>query len=223
MLIASCEYNCSNEILSVTAMLSVPQCFVRPNEAKKAADDSKLRFAHIDGDHLTLLNVYHAFKQNMEDPQWCYDNFVNYRSLKSADNVRQQLCRIMDRFNLKRTSTDFTSKEYYLNIRKALCSGFFMQVAHLERTGHYLTIKDNQIVQLHPSTCLDHKPEWVLYNEFVLTTKNYIRTVTDVKPEWLIKTAPQYYNMDNFPQCEAKRQLEQIIAKVNSRQYQKGF
>lgn len=144
----------------------------------------------------------------MEDPQWCYDNFVNYRSLKSADNVRQQLSRIMDRFSLKRTSTDFTSKDYYINIRKALVNGFFMQVsnvhfytlkipknnpkillyiqyffkvAHLERTGHYLTIKDNQIVQLHPSTCLDHKPEWVIYNEFVLTTKNYIRTVTDIK------------------------------------------
>ena len=29
--------------------------------------------------------------------------------------------------------------------------------------------------------------------------------------------------MSNFPQCEAKRQLEQIIAKINSRQYQKGF
>lgn len=51
----------------------------------------------------------------------------------------------------------------------------------MERTGQYLTIKDNQMVQLHPSTCLDHKPEWVLYNEFVLTTKNYIRTVTDIK------------------------------------------
>jgi pre-mRNA-splicing factor ATP-dependent RNA helicase DHX15/PRP43 len=144
----------------------------------------------------------------MEDTQWCYDNFVNYRSLKSADNVRQQLSRIMDRFNLKRTSTEFTSKDYYVNIRKALVSGFFMQasvkedilfsmkkcfaflklnvgallqVAHLERTGHYLTIKDNQIVQLHPSTCLDHKPDWVIYNEFVLTTKNYIRTVSDIK------------------------------------------
>lgn len=42
----------------------VPQCFVRPNETKKAADDAKTRFAHIDGDHLTLLNVYHAFKQS---------------------------------------------------------------------------------------------------------------------------------------------------------------
>lgn len=35
-----------------------------------------------------------------------------------------------------------------------------LQVAHLERTGHYLTVKDNQMVYLHPSTCLDHKPEW---------------------------------------------------------------
>lgn len=65
---------------------------------------------------------------DMEDVQWCYDNFVNYRSLKSADNVRQQLSRIMDRFSLKRTSTDFNSRDYYMNIRKALVSGFFMQV-----------------------------------------------------------------------------------------------
>jgi pre-mRNA-splicing factor ATP-dependent RNA helicase DHX15/PRP43 len=42
----------------------VPQVFVRPTEAKKAADEAKTRFAHIDGDHLTMLNVYHAFKQS---------------------------------------------------------------------------------------------------------------------------------------------------------------
>lgn len=125
-------------------------------------------------------------------------------------------------------------------------------MAHLERTGQYLTIKDNQVVQLHPSTCLDHKPEWVVYNEFVLTTKNYIRTVTDVKrefefnilentfpasknlminvnslfsspAEWLLKIAPQYYDMNNFPQCEAKRQLEVMQARMDSKQFQQGF
>ena len=69
----------------------------------------------------------------MEDPHWCHDNFVNYRSLKSADNVRQQLSRIMDRFNMPRRSTDFTSRDYYINIRKALVSGFFMQVCDAER------------------------------------------------------------------------------------------
>jgi len=218
MVIASTDHNCSNEALSIVAMLSVQQVFTRPNDAKKAADEAKMKFAHIDGDHLTLLNVYHAFKQNHEEMQWCFDNFLNNRSLKSADNVRQQLARIMDRFNLKRTSTEFNSREYYVNIRKSLVTGFFMQIAHLERTGHYLTVKDNQVVQLHPSTCLDHKPEWVLYNEFVLTTKNYIRTCTDVKAEWLVKIAAQYYDMRNFPNCEAKKVLERLIQKAHRRQ-----
>jgi len=207
MLIASCDFNCSNEILTVVAMLSVPPCFMRPNDAKKAADEAKQAFAHQDGDHLTMLNVFHAYKQNGADQGWCYDNFLQYRALNSANDVREQLGRILDRFGLPRASNDFNSKEYYINIRKSICSGYFMQVAHLERSGHYLTIKDNQVVERHPSTALDHKPEWCLYHEFVLTSKKYIRTVTDIKSDWLLELAPQYYEMSNFPDCEAKRKL----------------
>nr|XP_057924611.1 pre-mRNA-splicing factor ATP-dependent RNA helicase DHX15 [Doryrhamphus excisus] len=213
MVVASCEFDCSDEALSITAMLSVPQCFIRPTEAKRVSDEAKMRFAHADGDHLTLLNVYHAFKQNHESSQWCYDNFVSYRSLMSADNVRLQLCRIMDRLGLPRRSCAHNCREYYTNIRRMLVTGFFMQVAHLERTGHYLTVMDNQVVQLHPSTVLGRKPEWVIYSEFVLTAKNYIRTCTHVEPEWLLKVAPRYYEMSKFPQCEAKRQLQRIMGK----------
>lgn len=72
--------------------------------------------------------------------------------------------------------------------------------------------------QLHPSTCLDSKPEWVLYNEFVLTTKNWVRTVTDVRGEWLVEIAPQYYELAQFPQCEARRVLERLWAKRNAQQ-----
>ncbi|CAL5433523.1 unnamed protein product [Camellia sinensis] len=97
----------------------LPHCFIRPKEAQKAADEAKARFGHIDGDHLTLLNVYHAYKQN-KDPSWCYENFVNQRALKAADNVRQQLVWIMARFNLKQCSTDFNSRDYYINIKKAM-------------------------------------------------------------------------------------------------------
>ena len=59
---------------------------------------------------------------------------------------------------------------------------------------------------------LDHKPEWCLYDEFVLTTKNFIRTVTEVKIDWLLELAPAYYDMSNFPECEAKRILSRRIA-----------
>lgn len=47
-------------------------------------------------------------------------------------------------------------------------------------------IRPLQVVALHPSTCLDRKPEWVVYNEFVLTSKNFIRTVTDIRGEWYL-------------------------------------
>ena len=51
------------------------------------------------GDHLSLLNAYHAFKQNQEASDWCYDNFLNHRALKAADSVRSQLvglCHLTD-------------------------------------------------------------------------------------------------------------------------------
>jgi hypothetical protein len=77
---------------------------------------------------LTLLNVYHAWKSNGEDSQWSYDNFLNQRSLKAADSVRTQLARICSRLNVPLVSTPFEDKSYYMNIRKAISAGYFMQV-----------------------------------------------------------------------------------------------
>jgi pre-mRNA-splicing factor ATP-dependent RNA helicase DHX15/PRP43 len=213
MVCVSPQFTCANEILTITAMLSVPNPFIRPRDQQKEADDAKAQFSHVEGDHLTLLNAYHAFKQNGEDSQWAWNNYLNFRAMKSADNVRSQLMRIANRYDMNLRSTEFTSRDYYLNIRKAILSGYFMQVAHLERKGSYLTVKDNQEVSLHPSTCLDNKPQWVVYNEFVLTTKNYIRTCTTVEGAWLIEIAPHYFDLSNFPACEALQVLQRLYAK----------
>lgn len=88
---------------------------------------------------MTLLNAYHAYKQNGGDKDWCYENFINFRAISSADSVREQLQRIMVKLNLPINTTDFGSADYYTNIRKCLSAGLFMQVAHLQKQGHYLT------------------------------------------------------------------------------------
>jgi len=147
MLISSPEFFCSNEILSLTALLSVPQLFVRPPNNRQRADEMKKLFAHEDGDHLTMLNVYHAFKGEVNQPAWCREHFLSYRALQNADNVRAQLQRIMERLEIRLVSTEFSEKSYYENIRKALVSGFFMQVAMKNPTGKaYTTVKDNQVL-----------------------------------------------------------------------------
>merc|ERR1719199_1096608 len=193
MLVASNKYQCSSEIASIAALLSVPIVFMRPRDKQREADEAKQSFTHMDGDHLSLLNAFHAYKQFESSPDgghnYCFENFLSFRSLKQADSVRGQLCRIMERLGLEVQSLPGTTqnKDYYPNIRKAILSGFFMQVAHLERSGQYWTVKDNQIVGLHPSTVLQSKPEW------------------------LLEVAPQYYVPSEFPPCEARRQLEKIM------------
>ena len=79
MLIVSPEFKCSNEILSITAMLSgtsrqqdvssvtltptaVPNIWLRPNNQRREADAAKALLSVPDGDHLTLLNVYNQYE-----------------------------------------------------------------------------------------------------------------------------------------------------------------
>ena len=70
---------------------------------------------------------------------------------------------------------------------------------------------------------MDKRPGWILYHEFVLTTKNYVRTCTEIRPDWLLTLAPEYYSLDNFPTCAAKRELMQLKANLESRKYKEGF
>ena len=68
---------------------------------------------------------------------------------------------------------------------------------------------------MHPSTVIDHKPEWVLYNEFVLTSRNYIRTVLEIYPEWLFEVAPDYFALDeDFRNGETRRKLERVVKRL---------
>ncbi|KAI1084541.1 P-loop containing nucleoside triphosphate hydrolase protein [Whalleya microplaca] len=223
MLISSPEFYCSNEMLSITALLSVPQIFVRPPQKRREADEMKALFKHPDGDHLTMLNVYHAFKgvlaRGDDGKQWCHQHYVSFRHLSSADNVRAQLKRIMETHGLDLISTEFSDKNYYTNIRRALVTGFFMQVAKRENNKIYRTLKDNNSqVMLHPSTVLQTEYDWVVYNEFVLTTKQYIRTVTGIRPEWLLELAPTYYDLDTWEgQKDVKQALKGVVEKMRRR------
>jgi ATP-dependent RNA helicase DHX8/PRP22 len=98
MLIASVSLGCSEEILSIVAMLSVQTVFYRPKEKQGQADSKKAKFHQPEGDHLTLLTVYNGWKASNYSNPWCYENFIQARSMRRAQDVRKQLLGIMDRY-----------------------------------------------------------------------------------------------------------------------------
>lgn len=66
--------------------------------------------------------------------------------------------------------------------------------------------------------------DWLIYNEFVLTSKNYIRTVTQIKPEWLLELAPVYYDLSTFAKGDkdVKQALERVVEKVKRKEQLAG-
>jgi pre-mRNA-splicing factor ATP-dependent RNA helicase DHX15/PRP43 len=82
---------------------------------------------------------------DMHDKNWTWTNYLSARALAQADNVRTQLQRTMERFEVELVSLQ-DEKKLWFSVRQALVCGFFMQVAHKEGDkGNYLTVKDNQV------------------------------------------------------------------------------
>ena len=91
MLLTSVDLSCSDEAITIVAMLSVQSVFYRPRDKQNLADQKRAKFFQPDGDHLTMLAVYESWKEHGFSNEWCYDNFIQARSLKRAQDVRKQL------------------------------------------------------------------------------------------------------------------------------------
>ena len=193
MIIQSEKFGVSEEIATVAAMVSVgASVFYRPKDKAVHADNAHKAF-HLGnvGDHIALLNVYNAWAETNFSAQFCFENFVQVKSMKRARDIRDQILGLMDRCEIELRSNigDLDG------IRKAITSGFFYHTASMQRNGSYKTVKSPQTVHIHPSSGLfEVMPRWVLYHELVLTSKPMMRVVSEIKPEWLVELAPHYYS-----------------------------
>lgn len=217
-LIGASNRGCCEEVLSIIAMLSVPPPFLRPRYAQKAADRAHRAFASGSGDHLSLLGTFAQFNSAPSKADFCKDNFLNDRNMRHAEGVCKQLRGIARNRKLLNTGAARQLEGGGLTsaVRKSFIEGFFMQCAHIDAGGkHYLTVRDQQLAHVHPSSFLQHKPEWVLYNETVVTDRCYMRNVSAITPDMLIEVAPKFYHPDACKLSEtARKSLERGLPRI---------
>ncbi|KAK9369200.1 Pre-mRNA-splicing factor ATP-dependent RNA helicase-like protein cdc28 [Lipomyces kononenkoae] len=212
-IIASDMYGCVEEVLSIIAMLGeASSLFYRPKEKKLHADKARDAFTRPGGDHLSLLEIWNEWVETDFSQVWAAENFLQYKSLCRARDVRDQLSRLCDRVGVKLSSAG-TQENGVVNIQKAITSGFFSNVARLTRNGEsYRTIKTSQTVYIHPSSVLyKKKPKWILYHELVLTSKEFMRNCMPIQPAWLMEVSPHFYkqkDLDNVTGVTDKKEKD---------------
>ncbi|KAK9337171.1 P-loop containing nucleoside triphosphate hydrolase protein [Lipomyces starkeyi] len=217
-IIASDMYGCVEEVLSIIAMLGeASSLFYRPKDKKLHADKAREAFTRPGGDHLSLLEIWNEWVDTEFSQAWAAENFLQYKSLCRARDVRDQLSRLCDRVGVKLSSAG-TQENGVVNIQKSITSGFFANTARLTRNGEsYRTVKTSQTVYIHPSSVLyKKKPKWILYHELVLTSKEFMRNCMAIQPPWLMEVSPHFYKQKDLDNAggvpEKKEKANKILA-----------
>jgi pre-mRNA-splicing factor ATP-dependent RNA helicase DHX38/PRP16 len=194
IIITAQEYKCTDEMLTIVSMLSVPSVFYRPKERQEESDAAREKFFVPESDHLTLLHVYSQWKMNGHSDNWCTRHFLHPKALRRAKEIRDQLSDIMkvQKMELVSCGTDWDV------LRKCICSGYYHQAAKVKGIGEYTNLRTGVVVQLHPTSALyglGYLPDHVVYHELILTSKEYMSCVTAVDPHWLADLGAVFYSI----------------------------
>ncbi len=157
-LLAACELSCTAEVLTIVSVLSTSaKLFVDSHDARDAAADARRKFRHLSGDHLTILNVVHAYedvagtegKAGRKD--WCRKMFLNERCLAEAMNIRAQLRDVCERHQVdwkvglgEREGCDGGEGA----ILRAMVRGLVQNAAFLQPDGSYKQLMGQTVSRL---------------------------------------------------------------------------
>ena len=204
----SVELQCSEEILTIVAMISGTETvFHRPRDKQQQADQKKQKFNDASGDHVTLLNVYNGWKQGGYSTPWCHENFVMPKHMQRVRDVRNQLLQIMARHKHQIVSCGRNT----IKVRQALCSGFFRNASRKDPAEGYKTLVEGTPVYVHPSSALFGKPaEHVIYHSLVETTKEYMHVCSAIEPKWLVEAAPTFFKVAPTDRLSKRKKAERI-------------
>lgn len=191
---ASGVQSCLEEVLRITACSlagGISTMLYRP-AGRKDREDAEIqhdKFKVLEGDHLTLLNIFDAFYQNNKpkDPRWAGTRYLNYRTLTTAVQYYTQLKRYSQRLQIGHQET-LQQPSGKLSERILLClvQGFFRQVAKRKSPTEYALIGTNKgqvvtidrdsvlssIAKKHPSMIIhglqsndssQHLSPWIIY------------------------------------------------------------
>ncbi|MEO5379141.1 MAG: ATP-dependent RNA helicase HrpA [Magnetococcus sp. DMHC-6] len=193
MVLAGAETNCLDEILILTAALSLRDPRERPQAHRQAADIAHNRFLDPTSDFSTLLKlwgfIFQTQAQARSKTQFrkiMQENFLSPVRSQEWIEIHAQLTRLVKEMGM--TSTDQPANS--ATIHQALLTGLLGYVGLRTEKQEYSGPR-GIIFYLFPGSGLfQTPPAWIMAFELVETSRLYARTVAAIEPDWIERVAP---------------------------------
>ncbi|EJT98205.1 pre-mRNA splicing factor [Dacryopinax primogenitus] len=172
-LLASGEFKCGEEMLTIAAVTSVQDLFIIPEgQAGALAELERRKFTAQEG--------------GRSSSSFCRAHALNFRALSRAMSIRAQLKKYFLRWKIPLVSCEGDSAR----LRKCLIAGYWRNAARIMPDGTWRGVRQDTVLQCHPSSVLfTRRPPsgWVIYHEVEETRTTNIRVLTEIDPDWLLE------------------------------------
>mmetsp|Transcript_33759 Transcript_33759/g.81802 ORF Transcript_33759/g.81802 Transcript_33759/m.81802 type:complete len:634 (+) Transcript_33759:704-2605(+) len=184
-LINSSMLNCSSEIITIISMIDCRYVLKYTSDIKIKSTIHKL-IINKKSDHITLLNLYNAWRSTKKSRSWVIKNKLNYKLLDSADNIRINIIKRCHILGMRLRSTFEKDIKILNNIKKCLLCGYFTNIAVKRVENLYITIKDKHHVIIHPNSTVEILSTYIIFESLLFSKLLYTCINTNIKQEWLL-------------------------------------
>jgi HrpA-like RNA helicase len=201
------KFKCTEEVLAIASMLSIQNLFQQPKDPSNLMK-AKQSLGVVEGDHLTLLNIYKQYKYCRTGKQkFCKDLYLNENGMKQVEEMITNLKLYLKKYNIKLISSLDTDGD---DVLKSFLKGYFLNIAQKQIDGSYRSLRWNTSLYIHPTSVVyTIMPEYIFYNEVVVTAKNYIKEVSKIEKDWVLEVASHFYE-DKTKKTIQDRHKEEI-------------
>ena len=214
MLIEAQKHGVQDDLLILTAFLSVQDPRERPADARQAADAAHAQFDDPKSDFISVLNLWHAHAAAHEEltqsklRDWCKERFLSYLRMREWRELHRQLLVLQPGIDARKpeigngksavaphsvlasiSDSRFPIPDNYEAIHLSLLSGWPTQVGHKDERSQYRGTRERKFQIFPGSSLAKQPPPWLLSGQILDLQKVYGMLCARIEPEWIEQQA----------------------------------
>ncbi len=199
-----------DKVLIAASFLSANSPFVLPQNEEMEARKAHHRFRDMQGDFVTYLTLFAAYKQTDNREKFCKKNYLDERVMAEIENINFQLTEIVnERMNIPISKTSGSITDYLCCIAAGMIQ--FVCIRTGRESYHSLTADH---ICIHPgSVMFRQNPVFIVAGEIVRTSRIFAMSVSPLTHQMLDTIDPQLFN--KLMACKNEKTDKGIKAKFD--------
>lgn len=207
-----------DKALIAASFLSANSPFILPPNEEMEARKAHHRFRDMQGDFVTYLNIFNAYKQSDNKEKFCKKNYLDERVMAEIDNINYQLTQIVSDMNIPIPQGKGSYNDYLCCIACGMIQ--FVCIRTGRESYHSLTADH---ICIHPgSVIFKQNPVFIVAGEIVRTSRIFAMSVSPLTKPMLDIINPSLYERLQSCKNSKVKEIEKELRNSKQKETTKG-